>query len=89
MVISLAVRWKKICGSPSGPRDFVMSSSVINWFQYLFEILNLLNIVFSDFMSLRLKLDLGEKTKFIQKVHFFFGFGNSYVVLDHSLWESF
>ena len=63
VVISLAVRWKKIGGSPSGPRNFVMSSSVIIWFKYVFEILNLLNIVFSHFMSLSLKLDLGEKTE--------------------------
>ena len=40
-----------------------MSSSVINWFKYVFEILKLLNILFLHFMSLRLKLDLGEKSE--------------------------
>ena len=54
---------KKIGGSPSAPCDFVMSISVINWFKYVFEILKLLNIVLSHFMSLRLKLDLGENTE--------------------------
>ena len=63
VAISLAVSWKKIGGSPSGRHDFVMSSSVIIWFKYVFEILKLLNIVFSHFMSLRLKLGLGEKTE--------------------------
>ena len=63
VVISLAVRWKKIGGSPSGPRDFVMSSFVIIWFINVFEILKLLKIVFSHFISLRLKLHLGENTE--------------------------
>ena len=61
LVISVAVGWRIIGGSPSGPRDFVMSSFVIIWFKYVSEILKLLNIVFSHLMSLRLKLDLGEK----------------------------